>query len=198
MTIDSGSLAPDAAAQFSTATRTVTFTIPANGVQATFQNGSNQIRLQTGTTAGTLTLTPTLATQSGLNLDLGTPVSLALTVPAAAPVISSVLVSNVTTTGFTLAVRGFSTTHNLTALGFQFTSASDVKTSNAPVPLDVSTPAATWYNSSQSLNFGGQFIVTIPFTVKSSVTSPASKIEGVSVTATSDRGTSAPFTTTIP
>jgi len=198
MTIDSGSLGPDAAAQFATGGKTVAFTIAANSLQATFQNGANQIRLQTGTTAGTLTLTPTISTQSGVGLILPTPTALTLTIPAEPPQILGVAVSNVTATGFTLAVRGFSTTHVLTALGFQFTSSSDVKTSAGPISVDISAPATTWYNSSQSLNFGGQFVVTIPFTVSSSVSSPASKIQGVTVTATNDKGNSTSFQTTIP
>lgn len=198
MTIDSGSLAPDAAAQFATGGRTVTFTIAANSVQALFQNGSNAIPLQTGTTASTITLTPTIATQSGQALQLPAPTAVTLTVPPVPPQISRVVVSNVTASGFTLAIQGFSTTHVLTALSFQFTTASDVKTSSAPISVDISAPATTWYNSSQSLNFGGQFAITMPFTVQSSVSSPASKIQGVTVTATNDKGGSTSFQTTIP
>lgn len=198
MTINNGSLAPDAAAQFATGGRTVTFTIAANSVQAIFQNGSTQIPLQTGTTAGTITLTPTMSTQTGVNFVLPASAAVTLTIQAAPPQISGVVVSNVTASGFTLAIRGFSTTHVLTTLSFQFTAASDVKTPSAPVSVDIGGPAATWYSSSQSLNFGGQFAITMPFTVKSSVTSPASKILGVTVTATNDKGGSASFQTTIP
>jgi hypothetical protein len=193
-----GTLPADPAAQFATGGRAVNFTIPANTLQAVFANQGNQVSLQTGTTAGTITLTPTFATQSGAPIDTSSPAALALTVPAAAPRIVSVQSTNITAQSFTLVVKGFSTTHSLTKLNLQFTAASDVKIGGGPISVDLSSAAVDWYNSSQSANFGGQFSVTLPFTLQSSVSSPTSKIQGVSVTAVNDQGTSAAFTTTIP
>ncbi|HUS08511.1 MAG TPA: Ig domain-containing protein, partial [Bryobacteraceae bacterium] len=97
--------ADDPAIQFSTGGRTATFTIPAGATQAVFR--APDIAIQTGTVAGTITLTTTL--QAGNN-----PVSCAcqltktVVVARSAPVINSVRVTAVSG-GFNVAVIGYST-----------------------------------------------------------------------------------------
>ena len=52
----------DQAIQFSTGGRSVNFTIPANTMQAIFGSGATQLQFQSGTVAGTITVTASLAT----------------------------------------------------------------------------------------------------------------------------------------
>lgn len=198
LSITSSAFTPDPAVVFSTGGRTVAFSIPANSTQAVFPNGANQIQLQTGTNAGTLTIKPTIATSSGLDLTPPAPPALVLTVPPAAPRLLSVDVTSLTPTGFSLRVVGYSTTRSLTKLSFQFTPTSDVTTPAAQFAVDVSSAAAVWYSGSQSQASGGQFGVTVPFTLQSSattITSPVGKIQSVAVSASNDQGASNSVTT---
>ena len=61
----SDAFANDPAVQFSSGGRTATFTIPANGTEAIFPNGTNRIRLQTGSVVGAITLSATFQTERG-------------------------------------------------------------------------------------------------------------------------------------
>jgi hypothetical protein len=200
LSITSSAFTPDPSVVFSTGGRTVAFSIPANGTQAVFLNGANQIQLQTGTIAGTLTITPSIATSSGLDLTPPAPPVLILTVPPAAPHLLSVDVTALTPIGFSLRVVGYSTTRSLTKLSFQFTPTSDVTTPGNQFTVDVSSAATLWYSASQSLSFGGQFGITVPFTLQSSattITAPSSKIQSVLVSAANDQGSSNSLTATI-
>jgi hypothetical protein len=200
LSIASSAFAPDPSVVFSTGGRTVAFSIPANGTHAVFPNGANQIQLQTGTIASTLTITPAIGTSSGLDLTPPAPPVLVLTVPPAAPHLLSVDVTSLTPTALSLRVVGYSTTRSLTKLSFQFTSTSDVTTPGNQFTVDITSAAALWYNSSQSQAFGGQFGVTVPFTLQSSattITAPSSKIHSVQVSASNDQGASNSLTAVI-
>jgi hypothetical protein len=200
ITTASASFNPDPAVQFATGGVKVSFTIPANSTDAVFPIGGNRIRLQSGTTAGTITITAGLATSSGLDLTPSPAPAVSLTVASSAPHLLSVVLASQSTTGFSLQVTGFSTTRSLTTLNFQFTAASGGLASNGSVSVDVSGAAANWYSSSQSQSFGGQFSVTIPFTLKqgsTTSTSLVSKIQSVAVTAGNSQGTSNSLSTPI-
>lgn len=200
ITFASANFNPDPTVQFATGGQTVNFTIPANSTDAVFSISGNQIRLQAGTTAGTITITAALATTSGLNLTPSPAPVVSLTVAASAPSLLSVGLVSQSATGFTLQVTGFSTTHSLTALNFLFTPKSGNSASNANVSVNVSAAATNWYASTQSQTFGGQFLVSIPFTLKqtsSSTTSPVSAIQSVAVTASNSQGTSTSLSTPI-
>jgi len=109
-------------------------------------------------------------------------------------------VTTLTPIGFSLRVVGYSTARSLTNLSFQFTPTSDVTTPGNQFIVDVSSAATLWYNASQSLSFGGQFGVTVPFTLQSSattITAPSSKIQSVLVSASNDQGSSNSLTATI-
>jgi hypothetical protein len=200
LSITSSAFTPDPSVVFSTGGRTVAFSIPVNSTQAVFPNGAKQVQLQTGTIAGTLTITPTVATSSGLDLTPAAPPALVFTVPAAAPHLLAVDVTSLTATAFSLRVVGYSTTRSLTKLSLQFTPTSDVTAPASQFVVDISSAAALWYSASQSQPFGGQFAVTVPFTLQSSattITSPASKIQSVLVSASNDQGSSNSLTTVI-
>lgn len=193
ITIESDVFGQDPAVQFASGGRTVTFTIPANSTQAIFPNGTNQIRLQTGTVASTIVITPAFITQSGLVLTPDSPQTLSLTISQGAPQLIAVQVLSTAANGFTLSISGYSTTRTLTTLGFQFQVTSDVTMSSQPILVDISAAAAAWYGNSGSQAFGSQFAISIPFTINSTSTSSASlisKILSVSVTASNELGAS--------
>jgi hypothetical protein len=193
LAVNSASFSADPAIQFSNGSRTASFTIPANTTQAVFPGGSNQIRLQTGTTAGNIVITPDFTTTAALDLTPASPPTLTLTVQPSAPQLLAVTETNSSNTSFTLKISGFSTTHSLTKLNFQMTGTSDVTTTGGTTSVDVSSAASVWYLSSASSAFGGQFAITVPFNLSSSstsITAPISKIQSVSVTATNAQGTS--------
>ena len=112
----SGSLPADPAVLFATGSLSVPFVIPANATSAVFGSQGTQIGLQTGTVAGTITLTPSFATQAGgVSLTPASPATLQLTIAPAAPTLIAVRLSGQTTNSFTISITGFTTSRTLTA-----------------------------------------------------------------------------------
>jgi hypothetical protein len=71
----------------------------------------------------------------------------------------------------------------LSTLSFQFTPQS----STSPISLNIAPYAQVWFSSMQSDSFGGQFSVSVPFTLSHGQTSA---LKSVSITATNSAGTS--------
>jgi hypothetical protein len=190
----SSDLTPDPSVQFSTGGRTVAFVIPANSTDARFTGQGPQIQLQTGTVASTITLTPAFATQAGgIDLTPASPATLQLTVATAAPTLISATAGSATANSFVLTLVGFTTTRSLTTLAVQFTAAAGFQISTAPVNIDLSHVAAAWFVSTASAAFGGQFQVTVPFTVTGTVATGQTLIgslAGVTATIANSTGTS--------
>jgi len=194
---NTGSLPADPAVQFSTGGQVVNFTIPANTTQAIFTGGTNQINLQTGSVAGTITVTPSFMLASGVALTPTSLTVLSYTLAPGPPALLNILVTGETSTSLTLEVTGYAPTRTLSTLQFQFTARS-----SAPNPpsntatVNVQANAQAWFSSTASRSFGGQFLVTVPFSItsssSSSTTTPLSLIQSVTVTATNAAGTSNP------
>ncbi|MEX2263167.1 MAG: choice-of-anchor D domain-containing protein [Bryobacteraceae bacterium] len=185
--------ANDPAVQFSTGGRTVTFTIPANSTEAVFPNNTNRIRMQTGTVAGTITLTPSFSTESGINLTPNAPPSLSLTVTQSAPRVLGVQLGGRTASGFTLLITGFSTSRSVTQMDFQFTPVAGETLEAATVTLNTEASFSAWFQSAPAQQFGGQFTATIPFTLQGDVRNvgnAAEAVQSVSVTITNRQGVS--------
>jgi hypothetical protein len=186
---NTGSLPADPSVQFSSGL-TVAFTIPQGSTQAVFPSGGNQIQLQTGSVAGTIIITPSFALASGLDVTPTSPATLSLSVPSGPAYLENALVSAETATSLTLQITGYATTRDLSSLSFQFTMSSGSST----IPVPIGPYAQQWFSSSQSDSFGGQFLVTVPFTLSNSSsnssTSLVSLLQSVSVTATNSAGTS--------
>ena len=183
----------DPAVQFSTGGRTVNFVIPANTTRAVFPNQSTQIRLQTGSVAGTITITPSFATQAGgADLTPDPPVVQRFTVQSLAPRLQTVRIDNRTSTGFTLSITGFSTSRTLTDVILAFTAAPGFNLANAQITYPLGGGSTSWFLSPASQAFGGQFTVSIPFALQSNngSSTPIDALQSVSVTATNERGTS--------
>ena len=184
----------DPAVQFATGGRTVAFTIPANSTRAVFPNNQNQIRVQSGSLAGSITLTPTINTTEGsINLTPTTPPSLTLNVAPAAPRILSVALGGKTATTITLLVSGYATNRSVTTMRMQFTplAGENVGTTDVTVPVEASFIG--YYQGPASAPFGSLFTISVPLTLAGdikNVTSVTDTLQSVNVTLTNRVGTS--------
>lgn len=192
--------ANDPAVQFALGGRTVNFTIPAGQREALFAANQNTVRLQTGTVAGTLVLTPSFTTDAGLTLTPTDPPALSLTVAAGAPRLLSAQLTGRTTTGYQLLVTGWATSRQISTIDLTITptSGENVTTQRISIPADASFSA--WYSSAQSAQFGSQFTATIPLTITgdvTNVTALADTIQSVGVTLTNRVGSSQSITAAV-
>jgi hypothetical protein len=166
------SVTDDPAIQFATGGRTVVFAVPAG----TTQPLGSPIPFQTGTVAGSITLTVTIP---GL-----TPFSQTSTIPPTAPVVVDVRIQN-TSTDLTVVAVGYSNTRDLQQSSYTF-SGTNLQSSTFSVSL--AAAAAAWFQSPESVNFGGMFSLQQPF----AVTGNPNDATGVSVVLTNSVGSSAP------
>ncbi len=171
--------ADDPSIQFSTGGGTADFTIPANSTAPV------SLSLQTGTVAGAIALT--VSWQAG-GAALAVPAALNQTIQIApaVPVISGVTATT-TATGFQVVITGYSNTREVSQATLQFTPASGQSLQTASVPVPLTSAAATWFGSSSSDQYGGQFVLTLPFTVTDGT---ASAIASISVQLVNSQGTS--------
>jgi hypothetical protein len=166
---------------FASSGRSLQFTVPVNTTQAVFPPGAAII---TGTVAGTITLTASLSA-GGQIITPGTPPLKTITIDPAVPVISSVVLTPVTG-GLNVVVTGYSNTREVSSGSFTFT-VSGANPVQVTVPL--TTAYATWFGSTASSATGGQFKLTVPFSVTQGTVSAITK---VSVTLTNSKGASLP------
>jgi len=195
LTIESESFSADPAVQFSAGGRSVPFNIPANTTEAVFPNGSREIRLQTGTVAGVITLTPLFATVNGFDLTPETPArtTLRLSVPRRAPSLVSVQLGGRTGDSLSLVVNGFSTMRSVTRAEVQFTPKGDARVAETRFAIDLDAISTAWFRTPNSEPFGGQFSLTIPFTFRASSATAEpiiNSLESVAITVTNATGTS--------
>jgi hypothetical protein len=166
---------------------TLTFNIAAGATSAVFPNPPV---LATGTVAGTITLTATLTTAGGVAITpTPAPATETITIAPSAPVITAVTFSN-TSGSLTVTVKGYSTTRDMVSGQFTFAPASGSTLSQSSVTVQLGSAYSTWYQSSASNPWGGQFLLTMPF----SVSGTAADVASVSVTLTNTQGASAAVT----
>jgi hypothetical protein len=198
----SSNLVADPAVQFATGGRTVAFVIPANSTSAIFANQGPDLPLQTGTVASTITLTPSFATQAGgVNVTPSSPTTLQFTVAPAAPVLINVVPSNETASSFVLNLTGYSTTRTLTSVTLQFTAAAGMTLGTSQVTINIQPAATLWFQSTASAAFGGQFGVSLPFTLQGTVPTGKTLLEtiaSISATISNEVGTSNSLGTNLP
>ncbi|GIU78055.1 MAG: hypothetical protein KatS3mg005_1293 [Bryobacteraceae bacterium] len=190
MTVDTANFGADAAVQFSTGGRSVSFVIPAGQTRAVFSNGSTTIRLQTGTAAGRIVLTPSFVAEGGIDRTPERPVVLELTVPEQAPVLLAARVE-AGLTALNVIVTGYTTTRNLTKVEVTVRRKSG---RTETFSFDVAQAAQLWFGSGASLTTGGLFSATVPFGVSGTAEERArllADLEGVTVKVSNERGTSA-------
>lgn len=176
----------DAMIQFSSGSRSISFTIPAGSTTPTLSNASS-ITILTGTTAGTITVATNLKTSGSNPVDLGTTTKTIVN-NGGVPFISSVTFQQ-TPGGVTVTVVGFSSTREMVSGLFHFAPASNVTFTQSDITVPLAAPFTTWWsNTAQSNPFGTQFTLTAPFTLSTQSTSVVS----VTVTLTNTKGNSNP------
>jgi hypothetical protein len=154
--------AGDATIQFSTGGRTVPFTIPAGTVDAVYSVPA--IAVQTGTVAGTISVTAQIQA-GGVDVTPSPAPVAAAHVTRAAPVIHSAkLVRN--TNGFTVQVVGFATSREVTQAVLHFKVAPGSTLQQTEMTLAVEPLFTSWFQDAASSRYGSQFTFTQPFTVQ--------------------------------
>jgi hypothetical protein len=183
----------DPTIQFSTGSRTVAFTIPANSTAAIFPSGSKQIQLATGSVAGTITIVPSFGTVGGVGLTPDSPTTIQLILAKIPPVLLSLQATSSATNTISLNLTGMATGRDLTQISFHFTMASGITLTIPDVNLNVAQAFSSWYQSTSSQASGSLFTVTVPFTLNGSiqnVTNLLQAIQSISVTLTNNEGVS--------
>jgi hypothetical protein len=175
----------DPAIQFATGGRTLNFSLPANSTKVTF--AAPIAALQTGTVAGTITLTVKMSA-NGTDITPSPAPQRSIRVDRLAPKITSVTAVR-NATGVILNIIGYSTTRDVTQGTFRFTASNGTTTD---VTVSEAESAKAWFQSSASAQFGGQFSISQPFTFQGGT--PA--ITSVAVTLSNGQGVSAPTTVT--
>jgi hypothetical protein len=199
LTFVSSVFTDDPAIQFASGGRTVSFTIPANSTQALF-NGSASVALQTGTTAGTIVITPSFAMRGGFDMTPSAADTLTLAIPRLSPQLLGASITSQTTTGFTLLLNGYTTTRGLRQIDVQFTPKQGDSFATTKLTIDVNATASSWFQSAASQVAGGSFVAAIPFALQngSSTDDLVHRLLSLSITATNETGTSNALTLTIP
>ncbi len=172
-------------ARFSNGTRSLDFTVPANTTQATFPTAPNAAVL-TGTVAGTITLTASLSA-GGEDITPSPAPTKTITIDSAVPVITSVALQQVSG-GFTVVVTGYSNTREVSSGNFSFTVSSG-NTAPDPIQVQLTSAFTAWFSNAASNATGGQFKLTVPFSVTQG---SASAVTKVTVTLTNSKGASGP------
>jgi Abnormal spindle-like microcephaly-assoc'd, ASPM-SPD-2-Hydin len=193
LAFNSDVFANDPAVQFAVGGRTVNFSIPAGQRDAVFATNQAQVRLQTGTVAGSIVLTPSFQTDGGIILTPTDPPALSLTVAPAAPRLLSLQVTGRTSTGFQLLVTGFATSRQITQIDLTFTATSGENIGSSKVTIAAESSFSAWYQGTASAAFGSQFTATIPITLSGdvvNVTNLSDTIRSVSAVLTNRTGAS--------
>jgi hypothetical protein len=192
----------DPAVQFISGGRVASFTIPAGSTTAVFANGATQLKFQTGSVAATIFVTPSFATQGGLDLTPDSPKQFQVSLAASAPQVLGLSVDARTANGFTVQVIGNTTTRSLSKITVSFKGKPGYNFTQTDFSSDLTTKSYSWFGSQTSQSFGGQFQIQVPFTLTNSDTSssaiqPIQTIESVTVTVTNSVGSSTSVTVPI-
>jgi hypothetical protein len=163
--------ADDPATEFSSGSRTASFTIPANATTAQF---SSPISLLTGTVAGTITLTAIVD-----NGPSSVPVASSNVLPTP-PQMTNIAAIR-TGAGLDVQIVGYASARRVTAATFIFDLKNGTKTS---LSGNVDANFATWYKNPTSTQFGSAFSYVQSF----NVTGDATQILDVTVQLTNAQG----------
>lgn len=179
LTFNSEVFANDATVQFSTGGRSVPFTIPANSTSAVFPNNASQIRLQTGSVAGTITLTPSFATEGGVNITPSDPPTIRINVAQAAPEVTALQLGAKSANSFSVLITGYSTSRSITQMELQLTPAAGVNMQATRFTINVESAFLSWYQNAQSQQFGSLFTATLPVTLEGSAPNGGSLVDAI-------------------
>ena len=153
----SGPADPDV--RFANGQTTIPFSIAKGQLDAVAS--SAPLAFSAGTTAGTITITVALSS-NGQVLAPNPASTKTIVVPPAPPSITSVRMVN-TASGINVLVSGYSNTREMSGVNLTFAAGPGVSfpTARFDLPAD---GFRVWYASADAANFGGQFLLTAPFT----------------------------------
>jgi hypothetical protein len=171
--------ADDPSIQFSTGGRTAQIVIPAGDT-----SGLTNLGVQTGTVAGTITITAQLLAGT-VNVTPTPAPTQSIVVTPGAPVITSVTATR-TSTGLTVMVTGYASNRDVDSGAYQFSASDGANLLTTQLGTSITSLFTPWYGSTSSAPFGSQFTLTQPFTVNGST----SAVLSVTVTLTNALGTS--------
>lgn len=201
LAFNSDVFANDPSVQFAPGGRTVNFTIPAGSTRAIFANNANSVRIQTGSVAGSIVLTPSINTEGGINLTPTTPPTQTLTVASASPRIVSFQLSGKAPNSLTLLISGYTTARSVTSIELQFTPRSGENVSTTRLTIPAESAFVSWYQNVQSNQFGSLFSVTIPLGLQGDVNatgeSASDTIQSVTAVLANRLGNSPPSSLTL-
>ena len=185
LTFASNSFVDDPTIQFASGGRTVNFTIPANTDTAIFGSGANAVRFQTGTVAGTITITPSFST-ANVSLTPLSPPTQSVVIDAGPPVIQNVQLGTVTSSSFEVLISGFSTPRSVSQVNLQFAAAANYSLQSSTLTVNTDSAFGSWYQTTTSGLVGSQFTMSIVIGVNGNM----SAVQSVAVTASNKSGTS--------
>jgi hypothetical protein len=165
--------ADDPMVMFSNGSRTVSFTIPANGTAAVF---SSPVLLLTGTVAGSINLNATI--QGNQPQRIGT-VDVRLMPPQLRNVVGAR-----TSGGLRVEVTGYSPERRVQRVDFEFRVRTSAGLESVNLGRSVEPEFENWYRSSSSTAFGSSFLYMQSFVVQGDTTT----IESVIITLTNAQG----------
>ena len=169
----------DATIQFASGGRTANFTIPVGSTGAVFDT---PLALQTGTVAGSITVSLRL-TSGGTDITSSPAPAATARVERAAPVITSArMVSS--TNGFSINIFGYATSLEITQGVFKFHAASGQNLQNSEITIPLDAMFQKWFADAASAQYGSQFFFSQTFTVQGDATA----ITADSVTLTNRTG----------
>jgi hypothetical protein len=165
----------DPMTQYSSGSRTVDFTIPANTKTAVLPT---RLLLLAGTVAGTVRMTATI--ENGPSDVQVTSVS----IPATAPQITNVTALR-TAAGVDVEIAGYAPARRITSVEFSFDIKNGKKTQRVSLTRNVEQEFASWFGNAASTPFGSTFSYLQTFTIQGG---NAAAIEGVTVRLTNAQG----------
>lgn len=149
----------DGTIQFSTGGTTASFTISAGSLSAP------PLLMQTGTVAGVIVVSLRFSA-GGIDITPNPAPSVTAQIAPAAPVIKDVQVTR-TSNSIAIAVTGYSTALEVTQATYTFSAAAgqSLQSAASSISVDVTSLFSGWFQSSNSAQFGSQFVYTQPFNI---------------------------------
>ncbi len=193
LTFQSEVFGANPSAQFAIGGRTIAFTIPVGATEARFSNNATTVRVQTGTVAGNVVITPAFATDTAVDLTPSNAAPLTLTIERLAPRLLDVSVGSRTASGFSLVLTGYSTTRELRSAQLELVPVAGQTISNRTLSISLAAASLAWFESTTADSFGGLFTITIPVTFAGEPNADlVSRIRSVSVSLSNAIGASPP------
>lgn len=168
----------DPSIQFAGGGRTFNFTLPANSIT------TPTVQLQSGTVAGSITVTLTLSA-NGVNVTPSSIAPVVIAIPKSVPVITK---QSIVRNGasITIYVTGYSSSRDMTNAYFDFAAAPGTKFGVSSFTVPVSTLFSGWFSSAASNQYGSTFTYFQTFTLDNN----SANVESVTVTLENGQGKS--------